>query len=78
MIVLAMSILLLASMVCMLYFSRKAVKEEATLSAQQTLDGTISRIDNVLLPSPLNPVSMKRARSSWLIITVRTNTIPHW
>lgn len=49
MIVLAMSILLLASMVCMLYFSRKAVKEEATLNAQQTLDGTISRIDNVLL-----------------------------
>jgi nitric oxide reductase large subunit len=49
MIVLAMSILLLASMVCMLYFWRKAVKEEATLNAQQALDGTISRIDNVLL-----------------------------
>ena len=49
MIVLAMSFLLLASMVCMLHFSRKAVKEETLLSATQTLDGTIARIDNVLL-----------------------------
>ena len=49
MIVLAMSFLLLASMVCMLYFSRKAVKEEALMNATQTMDGTIARIDNVLL-----------------------------
>lgn len=49
MIVLAMSILLLASMICMLHFSRKAVKEETLLSTKQTLDGTIARIDNVLL-----------------------------
>ena len=49
MIVLAMSVLLLASMICMLHFSRKAVKEETLLSTKQTLDGTIARIDNVLL-----------------------------
>jgi methyl-accepting chemotaxis protein len=44
-----MAILLMASMVVMLYYSRKAVKEEATQKAQQTLDCTIYTIDNILL-----------------------------
>ena len=49
MVMLAMSFLLLASVICMLYFSRKAVKEEALLNATQSIDGTIARIDNILL-----------------------------
>ena len=49
MIVLAMGILLIASMSVMFYQSRKAVKEEAIQKATQTLDGAIQRIDNVLL-----------------------------
>lgn len=49
MIVLAMSFLLLASLFCMLHFSKKAVKEETLLNATETLDDIIARIDNVLL-----------------------------
>ena len=49
MIVLAMGILLIASMSVMLYHSRKTVKEEAIQKSSQTLDGAIQRIDNVLL-----------------------------
>jgi HAMP domain-containing protein len=49
MVVIAMTILLMASLVVMLHFSRQAVKEEAIEKATQTLDGTVKRIDNVLL-----------------------------
>ena len=49
MVVLAMTILLMASLFVMLYFSRKAVKEEAIQKAVQTLEGTIQNIDNILL-----------------------------
>lgn len=44
-----MAILLMASLVVMLHFSRKAVKEEALQKATQTLEGTVQRIDNILL-----------------------------
>ena len=49
MVVFAMAILLVASLAVMLHFSRKAVKEEAINKAAQTLEGTVERIDNVLL-----------------------------
>lgn len=49
MVVSAMAILLMASLIVMLHFSRKAVKEEAILKASQTLEGTMLRLDNVLL-----------------------------
>lgn len=49
MVVSAMAILLMASLVVMLHFSRKAVKEEALQKASQTLAGTIYRMDNILL-----------------------------
>ena len=49
MVVTAMAILLMASMVVMLYYSRKAVKEEATQKAQQALDGMVYSIDNIML-----------------------------
>ncbi len=49
MVVLAMTLLLMSSLVFMLHYSRKAVKEEALQKASQTLDGTIARIDNILL-----------------------------
>lgn len=49
MIVSAMAILLLASLVVMLHFVRKSVKEEAFQKAMQTLEGTVQRIDNILL-----------------------------
>ena len=49
MVVVAMTILLMTSLVLMLHFSRKAVKEEAIQNAMQTLDGTVTRIDNILL-----------------------------
>ena len=49
MVVLAMTCLLMASMIVMLVYSRKAVKEEATQKALVTLDCTIHSIDNILL-----------------------------
>lgn len=45
----AMSILLVASMIIMLHYSRKAVKDEALNKAAQTLEGTVQRIDNIML-----------------------------
>jgi methyl-accepting chemotaxis protein len=45
----AMAVLLLASMIVMLFYSRKNVKDEALQEAMQTLDGTIQNIDNILL-----------------------------
>ena len=48
-VVFAMAILLVCSLTVMLYFSRKAVKEEALQKAMQTLEGTVQRIDNILL-----------------------------
>lgn len=44
-----MAILLMVSMTVMLYYSRRAVKEEAVQKALQTLEGTIHHIDNILL-----------------------------
>ena len=49
MVVFAMGLLLMASMGVMLYYSRKAVKEEALQKATQTLEGTVQRIDNIML-----------------------------
>ena len=49
MVVTAMAILLMASMIVMLYYSRKAVKEEATQKAQQALEGMVYNIDNIML-----------------------------
>ena len=49
MVVIAMAILLMASMIIMLHYSRKAMKEEAVQNALQTLDGTIHQVDNILL-----------------------------
>ncbi len=49
MVVLAMAILLMASLIVMLHYSRKAVKEEAIHRAMETLEGTVTRIDNILL-----------------------------
>lgn len=49
MVVFTMTILLMASMIIMLFYSRKAVKEEALQKATQTLEGTVRRIDNILL-----------------------------
>ena len=49
MVVLAMAILLMISMIVMLYYSRKAVKEEATQKALVTLDCAMHSIDNILL-----------------------------
>ena len=49
MVVSAMAVLLIASMIVMLYYARKAVKEEAVQKAEQTLEGVVRNIDNVLL-----------------------------
>ena len=48
-VVLAIGLLLMASMGIMLYYSRKAVKEEALQKASQTLESTVQRIDNIIL-----------------------------
>ena len=45
----ALAILLVVALFIMFSFSRKALKEEAIHDASQTLDATVSRIDNVLL-----------------------------
>ena len=47
--VLAEALLLLAvTMGILAYFSHKALREEAMRDAEQTLDGTIQTIDNIL------------------------------
>ena len=48
-VVFSMAILLMASLTAMLHYSRKAIKEEALQKASQTLEGTVQRIDNILL-----------------------------
>ncbi len=45
----AMAVLLIASMIVMLFYSRKNVKDEALQKAMQTLDATVLNIDNILL-----------------------------
>lgn len=45
----ALAILLMTALLTMFWFSRKAVKEEALMDAQQTLEATVERIDNILL-----------------------------
>lgn len=49
MVALAIAVLLMSALFYMLYFSRKAVKEEALQKAVQTLEGMVHHIDNVLL-----------------------------
>ena len=45
----ALAILLVVSLCIMFFFSRKALREEAITGAAQSLDATVSRIDNILL-----------------------------
>ena len=45
----AMAILLMASLVVMLCYSRKTIREEALQKATQTLESTVQHIDNILL-----------------------------
>jgi methyl-accepting chemotaxis protein len=45
----AMAVLLIASMIVMLFYSRKNIKDEALQEAMQTLDATVQNIDNILL-----------------------------
>ena len=49
MIVLAFGILLTAALFIMFRYSRKALKEEAVLKAETTLEATLQQIDNILL-----------------------------
>ncbi|MBQ9357344.1 MAG: HAMP domain-containing protein [Prevotella sp.] len=49
MVVSAMALLLMSSLVVMLVYARRGIKEEAFQKARQTLEGTVQRIDNILL-----------------------------
>jgi HAMP domain-containing protein len=49
MVVLSTGILLMLSLSVMLYYSRKAIKEEVLHKATHTLEGTVEHIDNTLL-----------------------------
>ena len=49
MMVLAMTLLLMASMMVMLHYSRKAMKTEAIEKAVRSLEGMTNNIDNILL-----------------------------
>ena len=49
MVVLAVAVLLSVSLAVMLHFSRQALKHEALQNAEQTLEGTVQRVDNILL-----------------------------
>ena len=49
MLVCAIALLLIASLAVMFHFSRQALKEEAVRDAEETLEGTVRQIDNVLL-----------------------------
>jgi len=44
-----MVLLLVLSLAVMLYFSRQALKDEARNNAEQTLEGTVQHIDNILM-----------------------------
>ena len=48
-VIIALATLLMAALLIMFVYSRKAVKEEALLDAEQTLESTVERIDNILL-----------------------------
>lgn len=45
----ALATLLMVALLIMFVYSRKAVKEEALMDAEQTLEATVERIDNILL-----------------------------
>lgn len=49
MVVSAIAVLLLVSLAVMFYFTRLTLKKEALRNAEQTLEGTIQHIDNILL-----------------------------
>lgn len=49
MVVTATALLLLLSLAIVFHFSRKALREEALENAEQTLEGTVQHIDNILL-----------------------------
>ena len=49
MVIAALATLLMVALLIMLFFSRKAVKEEALHDAEQTLEATVQSIDNILL-----------------------------
>ena len=49
MVIAALATLLLVALLVLLFFSRKAVKEEALRNAEQTLEATVQNIDNILL-----------------------------
>ena len=49
MVVGAIAMLLLASLIVMLFYSRTVLKKESLQNAEQTLDATVQRIDNILL-----------------------------
>ena len=49
MMVFAIAILLSLSLIVMLHFSRQALRQEALQNAEQTLEGTVQHIDNILL-----------------------------
>ena len=42
-------LLLVVSLAVLFYFSRRTLKEEAFLDAEQTLDGTMQHVDNILM-----------------------------
>ena len=48
-VIFALAILLIAALLVMFWFSRKAVKEETLQDAGQTLEATVEQIDNILL-----------------------------
>ena len=48
-VVIVLASLLMVALLVMLFFSRKAVKEEALRDAEQTLEATVQSIDNILL-----------------------------
>ena len=43
------AVLLAVALFTMLHFSRTTIKQEAVLKAEQTLEGTVERIDEILL-----------------------------
>ena len=49
MVIAALATLLMVALLVLLFFSRKAVKDEALRDAEQTLEATVLNIDNVLL-----------------------------
>ena len=69
----ALSILLLVSLSIMLYFSRKAMKEDALTKASYSLEQAMTNVDNILLS-----VEVATGNTYWNLLLKKNNDIQQY